>query len=259
MKPLPCFFEVWEQRCQFVVYDLPTHSQKGFHVATSEQLELVRSFIRRYGGAQITSTGARLVNYSGVLYNVSGSTPDPKAIREHKGVSWKTLLKRFNDFDDAKCYVTDPLPGEESNHPEFAVGGHMTPNPSGIVEVGGVTYLMPLCKWHNSTARDGTAFHHEETRMLKLTGFMEGDSSITFALRLDTGISYSKLFLDNDAQEWAVEPVAESDAVSLQLLTQQQEAVGGQKRLEYAVFEKRGDIFVIVDSHIAGPSTDETK
>ena len=48
---------------------------------------------------------------------------------------------------------------------------------------------MPLCAWQNSTARDEQNFEHSKTRMLELSGFMEGQTALTFNMRrkdLDT-------------------------------------------------------------------------
>ena len=65
----------------------------------------------------------------------------------------------------------------------------MALNQDGVVIVGGISYLMPLCAWHNSTARDEKNFEHSKTRMLELSGFMEGQTALTFNMRrkdLDT-------------------------------------------------------------------------
>ena len=211
----------------------------------------VRAFITKYGGIGLLSTGAQLVDYAGKLYNVTQSTEDPKAVDEHKGASWKKLLNSYADFSHACCYVTSPLPDEASNHPEFSVGGHMTPNSSGIVELGGVTYLMPLCKWHNSTARDCTAFSHNKTKMLKLTGFMEGDSAITFALRLENSNAYTLLYFDRSNTSWAYRELSTSERQTMKSESLMPMSAG-VTRQEYAIFERRGDRFYIEHSNISG-------
>ncbi len=89
------------------------------------------------------------------------------------------------------CYVTNP--GGEGSHPNFCVGGHMTIHADGGV-VDNTCYLMPLCSWHNNTARDGVAFDHAETRMLQLTGYDPGELRVTFELRLPSNQPYAVLF-----------------------------------------------------------------
>lgn len=141
--------------------------------------QALQDFADRYRGIVLLSTGARVVNYEGVLYNVQGSSDDP----DIDGANWKELLIR--NGIESPCYVTNPLPDRNgTSHPDFQVGGHMTTNADGHVPVGGTCYLMPLCKWHNSKGRDGTPFAHKETRMLKLSGYMEGDIAATFAARM---------------------------------------------------------------------------
>jgi hypothetical protein len=219
-------------------------------MASKKEVDEVRAFIRRYSGHKLLSTGAELVDYPGNLYNVTQSTEDPKAVEGHKGASWKRLLNRYADFSESNCYVTSPLTDEASSHPEFAVGGHMTPNSSGIVESGKVTYLMPLCKWHNSTARNGTAFSHSETRMLKLTGFMEGDVAITFTLRLGNVNEYTLLFLDPSSNSWAYRDLSDSerkDTESESLMPMS----AGLNSQDYAIFERRGDHFYIERSSVS--------
>ena len=53
----------------------------------------------------------------------------------------------------------------------------------GKIPHGGISYLMPLCAWHNSKARDGKNFEHTKTKMLELGGFMEGQTPFTFNMR----------------------------------------------------------------------------
>ena len=154
----------------------------------------LKNFATRYRGIGLFSTGSRVVNYEGDLYNVKGSTDDP----DIDGHSWKQLLIRSGI--DGDCYVTAPPPDRaRTSHPGFNVGGHMTPNADGHVANGGICYLMPLCKWHNSTRRDGTPFEHEETEMLQLSGYMEGDIAVTFTARLPGDASYRLVSVEGDA------------------------------------------------------------
>lgn len=140
--------------------------------------QALADFVSRYSGIHIESTSATPVNYSGVLYNVDGSTPDPKI----NGVTWKQLLIYYGI--NSNCYVTHPLPGGGTSHPQFSVGGHMTANSNGSVPTGGSCYLMPLCYWHNSTSNNGVAFQHSNTYMLQLSGYMQGELAATFLARM---------------------------------------------------------------------------
>lgn len=155
------------------------------------QSEMLVGFVDRWGSAGIQSTSATVVNFSGVLYNVDGSSPDPKI----DGESWKGLLLSYDI--DGDCYVTNETPHGNS-HPSFNVGGHMTPNSDGKVEVGADSYLMPLCSWHNSKARDGVPFEHDETLMLRLSGFMESEVAATFMARLPSQERHSIIYADDD-------------------------------------------------------------
>ncbi len=147
---------------------------------------------------KLRSTGANIISYSGVIYNVDGSSDDPHQIPGSIGYSWKKLLLHYgigSDSIDNKCYVASPLPTGESSHPDFSVGGHMTENPSGLVTYGGISYLMPLCYWHNSTARNGVAFSLNNQVILELSGYMEKESAAMFALRLPSDKPYAALKL----------------------------------------------------------------
>lgn len=197
-------------------------------------------FAKRYTGIRLESTGAARVDYSGTLYNVDGSDGDP----EIDNLSWKGLLIHYGI--NGPCYVTSPLPGGQSTHPQFNVGGHMTPNSDGIVDDGGTCYLMPLCSWHNNKARDETAFHHDLTSMLQLSGYMEGDIAATFIARMPgdiplriVGAEGNTVTLqatdpDTFAQAMAVDR-AERLPISLPpyYLAFRQEAVGG--RMTYLI------------------------
>jgi hypothetical protein len=146
-------------------------------------------FAARYGNMRIQSTGAAVVSHSGPLYNVDGSTPDPKIA----GVTWKQLLINhgIGSLGNNHCYATTPLPGVPSSHPSFDVGGHVTTNSSGAVGTGGFCYLMPLCTWHNSTARNHQPFSPSPKVMLKLTGYMQAELAATFVARLPTDAPYT--------------------------------------------------------------------
>lgn len=216
----------------------------------TEEIEQVRLFIKRYEGIGLFSTGAKLVDISDDVYNVTGSTDDPRQVPDNEGVTWKKLLINLADLAEASCYVTDPLPDGETNHPNFAVGGHMTTNSSGVVPVGKVSYLMPLCKWHNSTGRDGVAFQHTETRMLKLTGFMEGDSAVTFALRLPSEEPYSLLYFDRTKGHWDFRNLHEEKALGFnqQLLSVMVDAV--EPVQDYVLFERKDDLYFVKDTNL---------
>lgn len=210
----------------------------------------IRAFIKRYGAIRLFSTGATPVDISDELYNVHESTEDPKSVDDHIGRAWKALFNRVLDLPDASCYVTDPLPQSDSSHPDFSVGGHMTTKSSGIVEQGGTTYLMPLCYWHNSTSRDGIAFHHTETRMLKLSGFMEGDTALTFSMRMPDKDPYTLLYFDPHRQEWSYKKL-NSDGHLHSLMKDKMFKATGVLDNEFALVERKGDMFYIIESRIA--------
>ncbi len=156
-----------------------------------EQKDLLAAFVDRWGQVELYSTGSQLINYPGVLYNVDGSSDDPQI----NGESWKGLL--IVNGINSLCYVTNETP-DGNSHPKFSVGGHMTPNPDGKVEFGADSYLMPLCSWHNSKARDGVPFTHTNTLMLKLSGFMEGEIAATFMARLPSEKRHSIVYSGDD-------------------------------------------------------------
>lgn len=158
-------------------------------------------FVERNKGIEIQSTGATVVNYVPGLYNVSGSTEDPAAVPGHMGRSWKRLLIEKGISDTSECYATGPLANDGSSHPKFSVGGHMTPNADGSVS-NGLSYLMPLCSWHNSTSNNGKLFSHTHTSMLKLTGYMQGELAVTFQLRLPSADPYALLFYSEGGWEY---------------------------------------------------------
>lgn len=216
----------------------------------SRQIEQVRLFVNRYGKIGLFSTGAKIVDFSDDLYNVTGSTEDPKEVREYKGLAWKKLLIRLLDLEDASCYVTNEAPDGESSHPNFGVGGHMTPKSTGKVPDGGITYLMPLCKWHNSTGRDGTAFEHSETRMLQLSGFMEGDSAVTFAMRLPSDEQFSLLHYDRANGTWEFSKLSREKALGFNAQPLSTLVDVAKPAQDYALFERKGDRYFVVDTNL---------
>ena len=148
--------------------------------------ERLARFAERFESLPITSTAAAIVSYSGALYNVDDSTGDPLI----DGLKWKQLLITMSAKSAGckivqACYADTPVATTGSSHNEFSVGGHVTPNSSGVVAKGGSCYLMPLCSWHNSKARDGQAFGHANTCMLQLSGYMQSEPFASFMARMD--------------------------------------------------------------------------
>ncbi|AFD28210.1 hypothetical protein [Deinococcus gobiensis] len=170
-------------------------------------LEQVLKFIEAARQHPLQSTGASAVDFSENLYNVIGSTDDPKRIPDHKNEDWKPLFISVTGITDAQCYVTNDPPEKSSTHPQFIVGGHMTTDSNGYVKDGGTCYLMPLCKLHNS--HDGIAFEHTKKRMLKLTGYMKGELLATFQMRMPNENPYAILYFSESEQTWKVEDYTE--------------------------------------------------
>lgn len=141
----------------------------------------LQEFVDRFEGQRLFSTSANVVNYTAALYNVIGSTSDPK-IPGYP--SWSYLLQQFGIGTglNAHCYV-DPQTADHS-HPAFQVGGHMTPNYDGTVPPSGNCYLMPLCKWHNGKGNNHVAFSHSLTVILELHGYMTSEPAALFMARL---------------------------------------------------------------------------
>ncbi|MEL7360853.1 MAG: hypothetical protein AAFN13_02165 [Bacteroidota bacterium] len=104
-------------------------------------------------------------------------------------------------------------PSAGGSHPDFSVGGHMTPNKDGSVPIGGVCYLMPLCYWHNSKSRDDTPFTLSKQRILRLSGYSLGELSATFTLRLPDKRPYAAVYFDGDG--WAHANLTEADVFSI--------------------------------------------
>lgn len=172
-------------------------------------MQQVLDFVERHQKNGILSTGAQPVNFSGDLYNVDGSTHDPKRIPGHDGMAWKRLLE-VNGIG-GNCYVTNPNP--EGSHPDFSVGGHMTTDPTGYVPTGGICYLMPLCFWHNGKKNDGVRFTHNNTAMLKLTGYNQGELAATFQLRLPSKMPYAVLY--HSEEGWQYQDISEDEAKNI--------------------------------------------
>lgn len=53
---------------------------------------------------------------------------------------------------------------------------------------------MPLCAWHNNSARNGQAFSHVQTEMLQLTGYYQGEFAATFTARLPSSEPFSIIY-----------------------------------------------------------------
>ena len=154
--------------------------------------EQLKQFVARYGDMKIQSTSAKVVYYAGDLYNVDGSSDDPEIDKK----KWKALLQDYSI--SGNCYANTPVPEGRTSHPGFNVGGHVTPNADGDVPIGGDCYLMPLCSWHNNKARDGQAFEHTQTKMLELSGYMQGEPAATFLARMSGETPLSLVFLGEE-------------------------------------------------------------
>jgi hypothetical protein len=154
--------------------------------------EQLKHFVEQFGAMQILSTGARAVDYAGELYNVEGSTPDPHI----DGRNWKRLLQAHGI--SGNCFADTPQAPDGSSHPGFSVGGHVTPDPGGRVAIGGICYLMPLCYWHNGKANDGKPFEHQQTRILELSGYMQGEPAATYLARMSTEAPLALIFLGDE-------------------------------------------------------------
>lgn len=219
-------------------------------MVAAAQSDKVRLFLERSMDKTLFSTGARLVDFEDVLYNISGSTDDPQEVRDHEGKDWRNLLISFESLSDAHCYVDNVPPEGSSSHPNFSVGGHMTPNPSGEVEKGGVSYLMPLCYWHNHTARNYKAFEHDETTMLELTGFMEGETPITFLMRLPADEEGVLLYFDSTAQSWQFKKLDKIPASTSEVKLFRGMSTLAENTAEYAILEKTDGGYRIVKSKL---------
>ena len=217
--------------------------------ATTEA-DKVRMFIRTHLDSTLFSTNATQVEIEEVVYNITGSTKDPKKIRDHEGKNWKELLISIAGLEDASCYVDNVRPGKPSKHPEFSVGGHMTTNPAGEVQEGGTSYLMPLCKWHNNPARNEMAFEHEHTTMLKLTGFMKGDTPLTFMMRLAGTEQRQMLYFDKMAKSWQSRSIDDIEGTNSALTSLSSAARVSEPFEEYAILQKVEGGYSVVKSTV---------
>ena len=158
-----------------------------------EPTAVLQDFVTRFGEQRLFSTQAKIVTYTDPLYNVIGSSGDPK-IPGYP--SWTYLLQQFgigvgtNDH----CYVDPQTP--DHTHPAFLVGGHMTPNKDGSVPSTDICYLMPLCKWHNGKGNNHVAFPHSLTQILELYGYMTSETAATFLARLSGQVPAALIFAE---------------------------------------------------------------
>jgi hypothetical protein len=81
----------------------------------------------------------------------------------------------------------DEAPGTQRDRimPDRAAADALT-NSHGTVMTGQSCYMMPLCTWHSSTARNHQPSGHTQTRMLELSGYMQAEPAATFLARLPT-------------------------------------------------------------------------
>lgn len=141
-------------------------------------MDEVTRFFKLHAGIKLLSTSAKPVDIFDDVFNVIGSSDDPKI-----GKSWKKLLEKYEIY--GPCYVTNQKPSSpETSHDKGTwLGGHMALTKDGHIETGGISYLMPLCSWHNNPARNKKNFEHQKDRMLELSGYMEGQTAFTFNMR----------------------------------------------------------------------------
>ena len=172
-----------------------------------------RAFAKSAEPGKVRSTGARIVTFTGDLYNVDESSDDPSQVPGHVGDSWSGLLVA-NELGGPCNAVTsgDYAPPPGSSHPGFDVGGHMTENADGTVTLG-TCFLMPLCSWHNHKSRDGVPFALESQTVLKLTGYMQPEPAVTFLLRMPSDEPTAALVHEGDA--WRHANLSEAEAESL--------------------------------------------
>lgn len=174
-----------------------------------ERMELLSSAWKE---VRPQSTGWRLDhNFTGTLYNVSGSAPDPK-IPGYS--SWKKLLENGGKLKGKRCYVTDVEAPEDSSHDNFDAGGHMTKNSDGSVPVGSESYLMPICAWHNYPGRkDGYSI--QGNQVIVLSGFLQkADTYATFFARLPVYEHklYGLVFRNEEDGFWRHKDLTENEA-----------------------------------------------
>lgn len=172
-------------------------------------IEQMKKWMDQHPGPFIQSTGSKVIRYEGILYNVSGSTKDPDEVQGCKGCSWIDLLEKELPGSKAKmCFVENSKAGKGTSHFKTGwknvVGGHMTKNKDGHVEVGGTTYLMPLCKWDNSTCRNEEPFQVTDKNIVLLLGYMLPELYVTFAARLPAigKNTFGLVYLDEERGIW---------------------------------------------------------
>jgi hypothetical protein len=216
---------------------------------STEELAMFRTFAALPDDFHIESTSAKKVTYTGVLYNVDGSTQDPKI----DGKTWKKLLESFGI--GGNCYVTNS--GAGGSHPDFSVGGHVTPNSDGSVKTGGICYLMPLCYWHNGKGQDGVAFTHSNNTMLELSGYMQSELAATFLARMPSDEPYSIAFLRDGAWDNANLTEEKAAGILAKHLAATELGTGTQA---YVLFQRETidgrTMYRIVDSRLPEQGTD---
>ena len=163
--------------------------------ALADHVGILQQFVSRFGEIRLFSTSAAVVTYPAPLYNVIGSTDDPKVPGYS---SWTSLLqgKGIGVGSDNHCYVDPQVP--DRSHPGFQVGGHMTPNQDGSVPATQSCYLMPLCKLHNGKGYNHVAMSHSLTQILELSGYMTGEPAATFLARMGGEASAALVFADEE-------------------------------------------------------------
>lgn len=201
-------------------------------------MQIVLDFIKRHQEHGVGSTGASVVTINSTLYNVDGSSYDPKRIPGHENESWKNLLIAYGIAATSACYATTPNAPTGSSHADFSVGGHVTTNANGTPLPNRICYLMPLCSWHNNSARDGQAFAHTQNRMLQLTGYMQGELAATFQLRLPSKNPYAILYYSEKEECWKHKDLTEGEAMNLKADFIPKITSGGEAN--YVLFERVG-------------------
>ncbi|MGX9354107.1 hypothetical protein ACS3SW_02785 [Roseobacteraceae bacterium S113] len=203
----------------------------------------MKSLVEGAGSVGLFSTGAQLEIFMGVLYNVDGSSDDPTV----DGLSWRALLAARGI--DGACNVANETPAGNS-HPAFNVGGHMTPNADGQVAVGEDSFLMPLCSWHNHKARDGVAFSLIDRRVLRLSGFMQGDIAASFAARMPSAERFALIHGSSSGWGYANLSDRQADAARQGDLPDQVPATGDDPHVLLERVTRDGrDVYVVCHDH----------
>jgi hypothetical protein len=216
-------------------------------IEAAEATDRLSQFTAKFAGLNIQSTSAAVVDYSGDLYNVNGSTPDPKI----DGKTWKRLLQ-FHGISGA-CFADTPAAPPGSSHPAFSVGGHVTPNASGDVPTGSSCYLMPLCYWHNGKGNDGKVFHHAQTRMLELFGYMQGEPAATYLARMGGAAPMSLVYVKQGGLSYRqIAAPSASPADMLRQAVGEDEEIPGRFVLLARQGEGSGATYTIAESELSG-------